>query len=123
MVVVLQSLIQKNKKTITAECSPSCEATGTYMSLPDHTIYMAVSNVLTELGFPQPTAIGIGQNNTSTIQIYNHTANKHKSRHQNLRYHIIRENIENYIVKLFYLSTDHIIADIGTKALAPAVFY
>ena len=93
---------------------------GTYMSLPDH-IY--ASNILTELGYPQPTAIGIGQDNTSTIQIYNHTANKRKSRHLDLRYNIVRENIENNIIKLFYLPTDHMIADIGTKALAPAVFY
>ena len=90
------------------------------MSLPDH-IY--ASNILTELGYPQPTAIGIGQDNTSTIQIYNHTANKRKSRHLDLRYNIVRENIENHIIKLFYLPTDHMIADIGTKALAPAVFY
>ena len=90
------------------------------MSLPDH-IY--ASNILNELGYPQPTAMGIGQDNTSTIQIYNHTANKGKSRHLDLRYNIVRENIENHIIKLLYLPTDHTIADIDTKALAPAVFY
>jgi len=58
-----------------------------------------------------------------TIQIYNHTANKRKSRHLDLRYNIVRENIENQIIRLFYLPTDHMIADIGTKALAPAVFF
>ena len=67
--------------------------------------------------------MGIGQDNTSTIQIYNHTTNKRKSQHLALRYNFVRENIENHIIKLFYLPTDHMIADIGTKALAPAVFY
>jgi hypothetical protein len=114
------SIFESKNQSITADSSASCEASGTYMSLPDH-IY--ASNILTELGFPQPTAIGIGQDNTSTIQIYNHTANKRKSRHMDLRYNIVRENIENNIIRLFYLPTDHMIADIGTKALAPAVFY
>ena len=113
------SIFGTKKQIITVNCSASCEGSGTYMSLPDH-IY--ASNILTELGYPQPTAIGIGQDNTSTIQIYNHTANKRKNRHLDLRYNIVRENIENHIITLFYLPTDHMIADIGTKALAPAVF-
>ena len=40
-----------------------------------------------------------------------------------LRYNIIGEKIESDIIRLFYIPTDHMIADIGTKALAPVVFH
>ena len=93
--MLLRSLIPRNRPLLTADFSASCEASGTYMSLQDH-IY--ASNILTELGFPQPTAMGIGQDKTSSIQIYNHTANKRKSRHLDFCYNIVRENIENYII-------------------------
>jgi hypothetical protein len=113
------SIFDAKKQTITADSSAAAEAGGTYMSFPD---IKYASNILEELGFPQPTAMGIGQDNTSTIKIFNHKANKRKSRHLDLRYNIVRENIENEIIRLFYLPTDHMIADIGTKALSPAVF-
>ena len=113
------SIFDAKKQTVTADSSAAAEAGGTYMSFPD---IKYASNILEELGFPQPTAMGIGQDNTSTIKIFNHKANKRKSRHLDLRYNIVRENIENEIIRLFYLPTDHMIADIGTKALSPAVF-
>jgi hypothetical protein len=40
-----------------------------------------------------------------------------------LRFSIIRENIENSIIRLFYLPTEHMIADIGTKAHSPMIFH
>ena len=106
-------------QTITCSSSTDAEATGDYMALPD-TIY--VDNILTELGFPQPTAIGIGNDNQSTIKICNNYSNGGHTRHLSLRFSIVRDNIERGITRMFYLPTERMIADIGTKALSPAVF-
>ena len=57
------------------------------------------------------------------MKLLNNPANKGKTRHLDLRFSIIRENIENFIIRLFYLPTDHMIADIGTKALSPMLFH
>ena len=34
----------------------------------------------------------------------------------------VRDNIERAITRIFYLPTDRMISDIGTKALSPAIF-
>ena len=39
-----------------------------------------------------------------------------------LRFSIVRHNIERNIIRMFYLPTERMIADIETKALSPAVF-
>jgi len=106
-------------QTITCSSSTDAEATGDYMALPD-TIY--ADNILTELGFKQPTAIGIGNDNQSTIKICNNYSNGGHTRHLSLRFSIVRDNIERGITRMFYLPTERMIADIGTKALSPAVF-
>ena len=49
-------------------------------------------------------------------------ARKGKARHLALRYNTTREKIESDTTRLFCLPTEHMIADTGTKALAPAVF-
>ena len=52
-------------------------------------------------------------------------ASKGKTRHLDLRYNTLREKIESDITRLFYIPTDHMVADTdtGTKALAPAVLH
>ena len=67
--------------------------------------------------------MGIANDNQSTMKLLNNPANKGKTRHMDLRFSIIRENIENSIIRLFYLPTDHMIADIGTKALSLMIFH
>jgi hypothetical protein len=111
-------LALSKKQTITADSTTVAEFVATHTGCQR---ILWSKNMLEEMGFLPK--IFLHQDNTSTIQIYNHTANKRKSRHMDLRYNIVRENIENNIIRLFYLPTDHMIADIGTKALAPAVFY
>ena len=80
-------------------------------------------NIFEELGFPQPAAMGLANDNRTAIKLLYNPASKGKTRHLDLRFNIIRETIEHDIIRLFYLPTDHMIADIGTKALSPAIFH
>ena len=66
--------------------------------------------------------MGIANDNQSNMKLLNNPANKGKTGHLDLRYIIIRENIENSIIRLFYLPREHMISDIGTKALSPIIF-
>jgi hypothetical protein len=106
-------------QTICADSTTSAEAIGNSMMLPDT---IMAKQIFSELGFEQPTAIGVGNDNQSTIQICNNPANKGNTRHLDLRFSIVRDNIEREITRIFYLPTDRMISDIGTKALSPAVF-
>ena len=106
-------------QTICADSTTSAEAIGNSMMLPDT---IMAKQIFSELGYEQPTAIGVGNDNQSTIQICNNPANKGNTRHLDLRFSIVRDNIEREITRIFYLPTERMISDIGTKALSPAVF-
>ena len=114
------TICDAKKQSITADSSTAAEVAGNYLAYPD---CRYTSNILEELGFPQPSAMGIANDNQSTMKLLNNPANKGKTRHLDLRFSIIRENIENSIIRLFYLPTEHMIADIGTKALSPMIFH
>jgi hypothetical protein len=45
-----------------------------------------------------------------------------RTKHIEIRYHFIRKVVEDGIVKIVYLSTENMIADIMTKALLPTTF-
>jgi len=113
------TICESKKQSITADSSTTAEVAGNALAYPD---IQYASNIFEELGYPQPTALGIGNDNQSTMKLLQNPASKGKTRHLDLRYNILREKIELDIIRLFYIPTDHMIADIGTKALAPAVF-
>ena len=46
---------------------------------------------------------------------------KGKTLSTELRYSTTRENTESQVTRLFYLLTDHVVADIASKALSPVV--
>jgi len=114
------TICDSKKQSITADSSTTAEVAGNALAYPD---IQYASNIFEELGYPQPTALGIGNDNQSTMKLLQNPASKGKTRHLDLRYNILREKIELDIIRLFYIPTDHMIADIGTKALAPAVFH
>jgi hypothetical protein len=114
------TICDSKKQSITAYSSTTAEVAGNALAYPD---IQYASNIFEELGYPQPTALGIGNDNQSTMKLLQNPASKGKTRHLDLRYNILREKIELDIIRLFYIPTDHMIADIGTKALAPAVFH
>ena len=60
--------------------------------------------------------------NTSAIKIAENSVQHSRTKHINVRYHFIREHVENGTVTLHYVPTDRQIADILTKPLDESTF-
>ena len=77
---------------------------------------------LEELGFPQPEPTTLWEDSMSAINLAIAPAISRKSRHIFVRHHYIRDLIRNKIVKLHYLNTHNMPADLLTKPLGPIKF-
>ena len=55
--------------------------------------------------------------NTSTINLSKNPVNHSRTKHIDIRYHFLRDNIEKGIINLEHISTENQIADIFTKPL------
>ena len=108
------------KQSTTADSSTTAEVAGSALAYPGT---QCASNTFEELGFPQPTALGTGSDSQSTVKLLQSPASKGKTRHLDLRHSTLRMKTEHGTIRLFYTPTEHMIADTGTKALAPAVLH
>jgi hypothetical protein len=63
------------------------------------------------------TILTIYEDNQSAIKTANNKIHNDRSKHIDVRYHFIREKIENGELKLVYCPTEYMVADIMTKAL------
>ena len=72
---------------------------------------------MTELGFPHTSAIPLLCDNNGAIQLAQNPGTHARSKHIDIRHHLIRELVENNIVKLIYVGTEEQTADIVTKPL------
>lgn len=77
--------------------------------------YMAASLVCREV-------IVIHEDNEACIQMSKNPVNHSKAKHIDLHYHFVRERVESGEVRLDWVSTSEMIADMLTKAVTPAVF-
>ncbi|GJR30838.1 hypothetical protein Tco_1107070 [Tanacetum coccineum] len=55
--------------------------------------------------------------NKSAIALCCNNVQHSRSKHINIRYHIIKEQVENEVVDLYFVRTGYQLADIFTKAL------
>jgi hypothetical protein len=76
---------------------------------------------LTELGFGPPP-IPLCVDNQGAIFLASNPTHDHRTKHIDIRYHFIREKIEDGIVKLYHIPTEDQIADILTKSLSVEKF-
>jgi hypothetical protein len=74
-------------------------------------------NILGEVGFPQPTATDIFEDNEACIAMTKTIVCSSKSRHIKMEHHYIRELVKDKEVHLKSCDTKEMIADIFTKAL------
>ncbi|GJX26353.1 hypothetical protein Tco_0232649 [Tanacetum coccineum] len=72
----------------------------------------------------QLTNYGLGFNkipmycdNKSAIALCCNNVQHSRSKHINIRYHFIKEQVENGVVELYFVRTEYQLADIFTKAL------
>ncbi|KAJ3557795.1 hypothetical protein NP233_g11654 [Leucocoprinus birnbaumii] len=73
--------------------------------------------LLKELDFPQTDATIIHADNQGCIALAGNPVSHSRAKHIDIRHHFIRERIENKEIKLEYISTKNMLADIFTKAL------
>jgi len=84
--------------------------------------YIALSNSVKEaisLGRLEESKepILIFEDNQSTINISNNPIRNERSKHIDVRFHFIREKVNNKEIEIKYCSTDKMVADIMTKPL------
>ena len=77
---------------------------------------------LHELGYTQLHPTPIYQDNKSCIAIAENTGNTERTKHIDIRHHFLKDFIASNDIKLYYLPTDDMVADILTKSLVTAQF-
>ena len=75
-----------------------------------------MKKLLHNYGIPQET-MSVFCDNTSTINLSKNTVQHSKSKHIEIRYHFIRDLVEDKIVCLEFIDTDNQKANIFTKPL------
>nr|GEZ77568.1 hypothetical protein [Tanacetum cinerariifolium] len=88
--------------------------------------YIALSGCCAQIIWmrSQLTDYGLGFNkismyydNKSAIALCCNNVQHSRSKHINIRYHFIKEQIENGVIKLYFVNTEYQLADLFTKAL------
>jgi hypothetical protein len=77
---------------------------------------------LFELGFEQQHATTLFEDNQSTIKLIGKPGNGNKTKHIDLRFNFIREQVAQDVVTMEYLPTTEMISDILTKPLGTSSF-
>ncbi|GKC72367.1 hypothetical protein Tco_1118250 [Tanacetum coccineum] len=71
---------------------------------------------LTDYGF-EFNKISLYCNNKSAIALCCNNVQQSRSKHIDVWYHFIKEQVENDVVELYFVKTEYQLADIFTKAL------
>jgi len=117
-------IFNTSKQTLTPQSSTESEI---YGNEEYNKTNIWTRGILQELDRDQrsviPGGTPTGEDNTSCMQIIaDECSSSGKTRHINLRLAHLRESLKNNNFQMFHLPTTDMIADIGTKALAPGVF-
>ena len=106
------------KQTITAQSTVEAE----YVALSEASKQIAwVSQMLEELGIKYEKPIKMNEDNQGTIALTNNPILSRRSKHIDIKYHYIREQVRNGLITLSYCPTTEMIADILTKSLAKPI--
>ena len=78
--------------------------------------------IIEELGIKIRTPILVHEDNQTCIKIAENPMSQKRTRHMDIRYHFIRDFVQDKTIKLVYCQTDFQQADILTKPLARPAF-
>ena len=81
-----------------------------------------IHQLLTEMNMKVHTPIIIYEDNQATIKISENDTHHDRTKHIDIKYHFIRDEIKNKLIKLEWVTTDKQVADILTKTLTRPVF-
>ena len=112
-------LSRSKKQSITADSSTVAELIATHLASKE---IMWARSLLGEMGYLQINPTILQEDNMSTIHIINNDCNGQKTKHVDIRYNLVREQVQLNHIKMEHLSTKEMTADILTKALAPTPF-
>jgi len=76
-----------------------------------------LKSLLESLNINLKQPITIFEDNQGSISIANNPSCHKRSKHIGIKYHFSREQVENKLIRLEYISTDHQLADILSKPL------
>jgi hypothetical protein len=76
--------------------------------------------LLSDLGFEQQEHTVIYDDNQGCVALAHSSRSNKRTKHIDVRYHFVRERVENKELKIEYVPTEHQLADLLTKALEKA---
>jgi hypothetical protein len=112
-------LSRSKKQSITADSSTVAELIATHLASKE---IMWARSLLAEMGYLQVSPTILQEDNMSTIHIINNDCNGQKTKHVDIRYNLVREQVQMNHIKMEHLPTKEMTSDILTKALAPTPF-
>ena len=83
---------------------------------------MWLGYILGELNLVEEGPVKIYVDNKSVISLAKNPESHSRSKHINIKYHFLREQVNDKIVELLHCKTEENLADIFTKPLKPEVF-
>jgi transposase InsO family protein len=81
-----------------------------------------VRNLLADIGFPQAQSTPVLCDNQGSLALAKDPVFRPRTKHIDIRYHFIRERIEQGVIKVEYCPTESMVADALTKPLQGAQF-
>jgi hypothetical protein len=85
-------------------------------------LIMWLRQLLNELGYPPTTSTVLYEDNKSAIHIVQNGNDKGRTKHMDVRYHLLRDLVKDKIINIAYMPTESMTADILTKPLDPKLF-
>ena len=77
---------------------------------------MWARSLLAEMGYPQINPTILFEDNMSTIHIINNDCNSQKTKNIDIRYNLVREQVQKHQVTMQHLGTKDMTSDTLTKA-------
>ena len=84
---------------------------------------MWLGYILGELNLVKEDPISIYVDNKSAISLAKNPVSHSQSKHINIKYHFLREQVNDKIVEFVHCKTEENLADIFTKPLKPEIFH
>jgi len=107
------------KQKVTADSSTIAEFIATHIVTKE---IMWARRFLASIGYPQEEPTILYEDNMSTIAMIKNKCNGKRTKHIEVRYNLIREQVEKLAIKMQHLITTNMTSDMLTKALSPAPF-
>ena len=107
------------RQPVVADSTVAAEAIALY-SLVKEVIWLR--NFLEWLGYPQQSPTTLWCDNMGAVRNCEDGADRHKTKHLDIKYIFIREAVRKGLVRIRYIGTDHMVTDILTKGLRRQTF-